>query len=684
MFKNTKEALKYVVKIEYRNDGEGTGVLLPLTNTNYSYILTAKHTFGKDDNEKGDDYYKISISDIQKDKIELSNSKNIEFEVLNIIDFNDIDQKIDLLIIKIKNDSDTNKLTKLTIFEDEFTNCLAYGYPKIAQEAHTAYEPFKATYKYIGVKNKFEIRLSDITNIDDNLNTYSLIQGMSGGGVFVENHKKTKVYLAGILIKSSHNNNLVALNIKSLINNINESLKNKNLEKLIIDGAEWKDKYGFDMSDLDFEEEIKEIYEKEKNKNKFIKELNQSNDNKDKFIEVFNKKIKNSLKEEANKVEKIVKVYLYLGMTFHQFKENGRATHYFNKAIEFGGKKNETYLLNAKNRRKEQNDSKIEKEKIDNLLIEQNNSLYEDIFFYEKEIKENNNDSFRQALEESYRSLIFNLEVLGNNSNETIEYKTKLINLLDNSNKYEDIQNELEELKSMIALNVKFIDIEKQVKNYQNQIKALTNTIKSLTGELKDKKGLNKIDNINSKIELSHNKLDKIDKFLKDGLKQYFIIFLKKIDEKNKILIDSNNDIYKDQLKIISDNSLNNIADILNKIDNYPKEIQKHFLIDIENIIDKNNISILNEIKKYYNSNKTNIQERNDKQQEQLINQINNEQKNDLLELKKLMKNNYKLIGKNTKMLNSQDNFSPFGNLALVVIIVVFIIFGFILIYFKY
>ena len=269
MFKsqNKKEALNHIVHITYDKSSEGSGVIIPLKNKEYSYVLTAKHTFGKDDNERGDDYNCIKKSNIEIGKIILNTFSKEKLKVLDIFIVEN-EPKLDFLIIQVKNSTYTNDLKCLDIYEEDFTYCLPYGYPEFAKSGNSPYEPFNCEYKPIFDEDKLEIRIMDYMTVKVNNGTNSYMSGISGAGVFVENHSEDSIYLAGLVIQGTEiiKQNLVCLDLEKVSKRINKYLDSKGLERLSISGAEWKNKFGFDMSDLNFEKEIQEFKENSKNK----------------------------------------------------------------------------------------------------------------------------------------------------------------------------------------------------------------------------------------------------------------------------------------------------------------------------------------------------------------------------------------------------------------------------------
>jgi len=224
LYPNQKKILQYIVKVEYGKHGEGSGVIIPLRNQEYSYVITAKHTFGEKEKERGDDYHKIDIKKIEIGKIILSNPYEINLECNGILEVNDIDSKVDLLILKIKNNKDINDLKELKIYNGAFEYCLPYGFPNITKDAHTSYEPFECKYKDIVSDTKFEMRIVDFPNIEENLSTKKALSGLSGSGVYVKVSEK-EIGLIGIVIKASLNNNTVCLDLRKILERINKNFK---------------------------------------------------------------------------------------------------------------------------------------------------------------------------------------------------------------------------------------------------------------------------------------------------------------------------------------------------------------------------------------------------------------------------------------------------------------------------
>jgi translation initiation factor 2 beta subunit (eIF-2beta)/eIF-5 len=324
------EIKKYIVRIFYKENSEGSGVIVNTKKDNeYFYILTAKHIFfTHTDNKKMDE------NEIRKDKITILNSKNKNLLLgdKSIETIIGIEKKYDFLILVIKKDNQIDDIKPLSIYEDDFKECKICGYPnsKSIDENKAILLPCSYNIRH-EEKNTYEVNSNILLEaISSNLNANTKMKGISGSGVFVES-ATGKLYLAGIQIQTASHNSLVCLDIRILAREINDALENhKNkYEPIYVDGYVIKDELGLNTDDLynlkafnDMLNDLKdEKFDKLGLKSKSYKEL----------ITVFNGEIKHELdiksKELANK-------YLYLSLLFHKEKDNRRSTVYFKKAVK--------------------------------------------------------------------------------------------------------------------------------------------------------------------------------------------------------------------------------------------------------------------------------------------------------------------------------------------------------------
>jgi len=545
--KNKEEARKHIVHITYNNDSEGSGVIVPIEGKNYSYVLTAKHTFGKDDNERGDNYHLVQKHNIKSQNITLNTASKETFIVDDIFILEE-NLELDFLIIKIKNNAYIDNLKPLDIYEDNFNYCLLYGYPDCTKEGHTNYEDFNCEYKPIESKNKLEIRILDYMSLKAKHGTVDYMSGISGAGIFVENVSKDRIFLAGIEIQGTKTikQNLVCLDLEKISIEINNALINIGWEVLRVSGAEWKNKFGFDMSNLDFQKEIEEF--KEKSSNKFIKAFKDEEN----FIDKFDEEVKSDLKKEEEKFEKIAEAYLYIGMNFHQLQLHKRATHYLNKAIEYGGNKNKSYLLDAKLKRDEEKTLAKKTEQEKELMLGFINALYKEIHEYRNELEINpTNESIKKKLIECYKDTIEKLNFFDNRNDEILKLHNESLALYSDFNKYDNIEEQILELKDMIQISQKFEGMKNQVNDYQKEIEQLNKQVKILS--------------------TMDKKLDVITNTIKKTNNQTLDNFLNKIYVSNKALVSKIQTMYhqNDRVNRTAKTTLNNSIENMNeKINN--------------------------------------------------------------------------------------------------------------------
>ena len=520
----SKKAYDFLVKVKYEPNGdnsEGSAVIIPIDGVDYAYILTAKHTFGIDESQRSDEtYHTIDIQNIEIKDIKLSHPQN-KFQILEVLNLT-YDKYIDLIFFKIKRDEYINKLSSINIYEENFTKALIYGYPIMREEDIVPYQALDGTYRRIDLKDKFELHLDDFPNLAENQDTQDYVAGLSGAGVFVEDAKKEEIYLSGIVVNSSKGNSIKCINILELSKVINSELKKQELKPIPISGAKWKDELGFDITDLDFEEIASDLSSKY-TRNEFIKRLDSYRDNKNEFITNFDEKVKVPLNKKVIKLSESSQVYLYLAMRFHLFNENTRATAYFNKAIEYGGDKNRSYLLTAKAKREKKKNEKKRDEQETELILKIIQGLYDEMYEYEEQLKNNPDDeSIKKLLKDCYRELREKLSSFDDRDYEINEISKKFMELDFNQN--DNIQEQIFELKDMIQMSHEFKAMTNQVNDYQKEIEALNKHIQLLSTHVSDKTLLNKINyrvfntdkkldivsiNLSNKIDTSTNKITK-------------------------------------------------------------------------------------------------------------------------------------------------------------------------------
>ena len=529
---------KYIVKIKYKDFG-GSGVIVPLTTTKeYFYIFTAKHTFFAEDTKIID----MNLNKIEDDiTIENPIEGSINVNKTNILP--DINEEYDLLVFRIKKEDNPQiNLEPISVFSDDFKECVVMGYPNAREDKDTPFDTFNCFYKqennesYTFEMDSFKLLT---THRDINLNPKDTMAGISGSGVYVKGNSGA-LYLVGIQIQSATHNALIAIDLRKIFDELNSKLNND----LSIGGYQFFEEIGLDMSKL----ELSRI--KEKLLNDEIKEIKNSNSEID-FLEdtKYIRKMADNYNNLQKEMKKLSNIYLYQGIIFHEHRKNQQATNRFKKAITLHPEY-QHYFAEAKYQRdnltQEQKDAK---EKIKYLtdtdvIID---SLKSDIESYQK-------DKNYDALERSYRKIIpFLHEDFNNNENEIInlskelskvlimkekfleaedillkldgddvnstlysiytnenfsknsslnekQFSNKLIDLLSSFNRdseeYKDIRKRLEELNifdsQLINFHEKFISLENK---YESTITKLTNDIQLLSTHVSDKKLLEVLQN---------------------------------------------------------------------------------------------------------------------------------------------------------------------------------------------
>jgi len=340
-----------------------------------------------------------------------------------------------------------------------------------------------------------------------------------------------------------------------------------------------------------------------------MKELRTYEDKSDEFINHFDTQVKVDLDKDIRKLSEASQIYLYLAMKFHLFNENKRATIYFNKAIEYGGNKNKSYLVTAKEKRKELKNEYKRNEQETELILKIIQDLYDEMYEYEEQVKKNHKDeSLKKMLKDCYKELSEKLSSLDGRDYEINEISNKFMKLDFNQN--DNIQEQIFELRDMIEMSQQFEGIKNQVNGYQQEIEKLNKHIQLLSTHVSDKTLLNKINfqvfNTDKKLDnISTNLLKKIDDrsdgmdekidnisiFLKEKSNKYFILFLKEIHQSNKTLVSKIQMIYNqnnrvnDKVEMLLNISIKNMSSQLNRVMKEPKNDENQYILDVEKVI---------------------------------------------------------------------------------------------------
>ena len=150
---NCDDIKNLVVKVSYAVDKnqnrESSGVIVrPKNETDYFFVLTAKHAFKEKDEQT---YNDVNIESIDIAKISLKYNDNYEFEPIKIID-----TEHDLVLLVIKDTLCKGKdLRHTKVLDGVYKNCGLVGYPKIANNELECFD--KCTYSIAQTDIEFKI-----------------------------------------------------------------------------------------------------------------------------------------------------------------------------------------------------------------------------------------------------------------------------------------------------------------------------------------------------------------------------------------------------------------------------------------------------------------------------------------------------------------------------------------------
>jgi hypothetical protein len=311
----------YVMRIHSKENGSGI-LVKPCKDSKYYYVFTARHVFLDEEEVENFEYIKY------KDSITIHTKDNKKLYHENIIL---IGEEYDLAIFQLNFDNEKNKeiLSKIdviSIFNDEFTECIAMGFPDVKIVGDDLKEKlWRYEFKYHRKYNYFQYEaLSKQILFCPECSQTENMQGFSGSGMLVKGYDN-QYYLSGIVIKSANQGVIICLDITSLFEKINTHLP----LPIQIGGYSYKQALGIENSELDLEK----LYELIDKKLPLIQEI-EENKNKLEFIETggtFNKKLKDRTKD----LDELPIVYLYQALLFHNSKQHLKATNNFKKAIQY-------------------------------------------------------------------------------------------------------------------------------------------------------------------------------------------------------------------------------------------------------------------------------------------------------------------------------------------------------------
>jgi len=320
---NADEIKNYIVKIDYNKPNKGlqlgSGVVVTLDGENsYFYIFSAKHTFFNKEFE---------LNEKRDTQIKLSNPDNSFTQEVYNVEVVWCKKDYDFIVFKLINDYDF-KLAPLSISNDEeFSNCIIYGYPYVSKDNKAPHYPIEC--KYSQIHNDYEFYVSpykqfvDILDGNDYNNTL-YIKGLSGAGVFVSNH-----HIIAIQIEGASANELLCFDLRIIIDDLNQDLVNRLLKPIKTEGLSISDQE-FDIPNINLDDIQKKL------KNDYIDQIIQSGEDIT-FLKNNKNSYYNGLRKQDNALkelmQKMADTYLYHGIIFHKHGFKSNATRNFNKAI---------------------------------------------------------------------------------------------------------------------------------------------------------------------------------------------------------------------------------------------------------------------------------------------------------------------------------------------------------------
>ncbi len=210
---NCDDVKELAVKISYiankENARESSGVIVrPKNETDYFFVLTAKHSFKENDEQ--------AFNDVNVEKLKLTNITVIHEENKNLRPFKIIDTEFDLVVLVIKNSFCVeNNLATTKILDGQFIECGLFGYPNIAEGD---LDCLKCTYLMSQNNNEYQIE-SNKTLHSSYKDEVETTKGFSGSGVFTQ--VNDKYLLAGIISEVvPHRGSFKCINLSYVLSKI--------------------------------------------------------------------------------------------------------------------------------------------------------------------------------------------------------------------------------------------------------------------------------------------------------------------------------------------------------------------------------------------------------------------------------------------------------------------------------
>ena len=220
----------------------GSGIIVkPFEFSDYLYIFTAKHTFEKEVRDKDypnkkemilfdDEYIK---SNLKIEQLLLHNNVYDKYNctselypsyvntITNIIKLED--KELDLIIIEMCIKDIEVCVSPLCIDKSSFEKVVAAGFPNIRDGLPYGYNAgFDRHYDETKIHFEIESKKNLFTK---DVDEYTAIKGMSGGGVFIQ--KDEHIYLVGIIIEYQKPKGFKCIDLRTIYRSIDSILKSR-------------------------------------------------------------------------------------------------------------------------------------------------------------------------------------------------------------------------------------------------------------------------------------------------------------------------------------------------------------------------------------------------------------------------------------------------------------------------
>jgi len=258
---------KFVVKIEYTGIKSSGVIFKPTKNSNYGYIITAKHSFFS--NNK-DNSYKENFIDFEKADLKITQELSSEsinsdelFSKVYLLDYSE-DESIDLafLVVDLKKAKLLQDVHHLEVEDSEDCNYdiknqdfFIVGYPNHSTDREVnKIHPHKVRYLQ-NTEESSSYFLEEFFDYNRSIDAdikYE-IKGLSGSGVFILNNRG-KAKLRSILIEVDRHDTFVCVKLDVLIDRTNDRLGAISDLSPSLDQVQCGDKIFIEKEELDFSE----------------------------------------------------------------------------------------------------------------------------------------------------------------------------------------------------------------------------------------------------------------------------------------------------------------------------------------------------------------------------------------------------------------------------------------------